>query len=255
MTGRLAGKRALVTGGAQGLGLAMGRAFRDQGAEVLLTDVQAEKVAEAAERIGARAIAHDVTDPDQWSAALDRAREAMGGLDVLVHNAGIASFGSVETETYEGYRRVMAIDCDAVFIGTQAAAPLLKESEAASVIVISSVASMTADANFLAYNVAKAGVAMMTRNIALWGARLGSVRANSIHPVFTRTPILDPMIAMKGSQEAGEAALTRNIPMRRLGEPEEVAAMAVYLASDESAFVTGAEFVIDGGLTARGAGR
>ena len=255
MTGRLAGKRALVTGGAQGLGLAFGAKFRAEGAKVMLTDVQADKVKDAAEGLGATSRAHDVTSPDDWAAVIEQAEAEMGGLDVLVHNAGIGSFGSVETETLETYRRVMAVDCDSVLIGTQAALPLLKRSEAASIVVISSVASMTADENFLSYNVAKAGVAMMTRNIALYGARQGNIRANSVHPVFTRTAIIEPMVGMKATREEGERALTRNIPMRRLGEPEEVAEMVTYLASDESTFVTGSEFVIDGGLTARGTGR
>lgn len=260
MTERLAGKRALITGGAQGLGLAFGRMFRAEGAEVTLTDIQEGKVQEAAESIGGTGIVHDVTDAEQWRAAVDGAVSAMGGLDVLIHNAGIGSFGNVETEDFEAYRRVMAIDCDSVFLGTQAAMPALKESGNASVVVISSVAGMIADGNFLAYNVAKAGVAMMSKAIALHCARVSKkggplVRCNSVHPVFTRTPILDPMIQMKGSQEEGEAALVRQIPLGRLGEPEEVASMVTYLASDESRFVTGSSFTIDGGITATATAR
>ena len=260
MSGRLSGKRALITGGAQGLGLAFGQMFRDEGAAVTLTDVQGDKVADAAEAIGAVGLAHDVTDADQWRAAVDDAVAAMGGLDVLIHNAGVGSFGNIETEDFAAYRRVMAIDCDSVFLGTQAAMPALKDSGNASVVVISSVAGMIADGNFLAYNVAKAGVAMMSKSIALHGARAAKkggplVRCNSVHPVFTRTPILDPMIAMKGSQDEGEAALVRQIPLGRLGEPEEVAHMVTYLASDESRFVTGSSFTIDGGITATATAR
>ena len=260
MSGRLAGKRALITGGAQGLGLAFGEMFRAEGAAVALTDIQEDKVREAAEAIGATGLRHDVTSGDDWRAAVDGAAEAMGGLDVLVHNAGVGSFGNIETEDFAAYRRVMAIDCDSVFLGTQAAMPALKESGNASVVVISSVAGMIADANFLAYNTAKAGVAMMAKSIALHGARMARkggalVRCNAVHPVFTRTPILDPMIATKGSREEGEAALVRQIPMGRLGEPDEVARMVAYLASDESRFVTGASFTIDGGMTATATGR
>lgn len=253
--GRLAGKRALVTGGAQGLGLAFGRMFAEEGAKVTLTDVQADKVAEAAGGIGATGIAHDVTDAEQWRDAVAGAVDAMGGVDVLVHNAGVGSFGNVQTESYEAYRRVMAIDCDSVFLGTQAAWSVLEESAPASIVVVSSVSGLIASADFLSYNVAKAGVAMMSRSIALHGARSARrggplIRCNSVHPVFTRTAILDPMIAMKGSQEEGEAALTRQIPLGRLGEAEEVASMVTYLASDESRFVTGSAFRIDGGITA-----
>lgn len=257
MGNRLAGKKAFITGGAQGLGFAMGKMFMAEGADVTLTDVQVDKVAEAAESIGAAAgIEHDVTDPEAWKAALAAANEEMDGINVLVHNAGIGSFGNVETETLEMYRKVMAIDTDSVFIGSQAAMPYLKDHQPASIIIISSVAGMMADGNFLSYNTAKAAVMMMGKSIALHCARNGyQINCNSIHPVFTRTPILDPMIAIKGSQEAGEKALTRNIPMQRLGEPEEVAAMATYLASDEARFVTGSEFKIDGGITACGVGK
>ena len=254
--GRLAGKKALITGGAQGLGLAFGRMFKEEGAEIVLTDIQADKVAQAAGEIGAAAgLAHDVTDEAQWKEVCAAAEEAMGGISVLIHNAGIGSLGNIVTETYEQYRQVMAIDCDSVFLGTQAAMPALKRAGDASIVVISSVAGIIADANFLSYNVAKAGVAMMSRSIALHCAKARTgIRCNSVHPVFTRTPILDPMIAMKGSAEEGEAALTRQIPLKRLGEPEEVASMVTYLASDESRFVTGSAFTIDGGITA-GSGR
>ncbi|MEM1380963.1 MAG: SDR family oxidoreductase [Pseudomonadota bacterium] len=256
MESRLTGKKAFITGGAQGLGLAMGKMFMAEGADVTLTDIQVDKVAEAAESIGAAAgIEHDVTDPEVWKSALAAANEQMDGINVLVHNAGIGSFGNVETETLEMYRKVMAIDTDSVFIGSNAAMPYLKDNAPGSIIIISSVAGLMADGNFLAYNTAKAAVAMMGKSIALHCARNQlNITCNSIHPVFTRTAIIDPMIAMKGSQEEGERALSRNIPMKRIGEPEEVAAMATYLASDEAKFVTGSEFRIDGGITACGVG-
>lgn len=252
---KMAGKRALITGGAQGLGLCFGEMFRAEGAQVVLTDIQEDKVRTAAEGIGATGLRHDVTSADDWKAAIDGAVDVMGGLDVLVHNAGIGSFGNIETEDFDTYRKIMAIDCDSVFLGTKAALPALKKSGNASIVIISSVAGLIADGNFLSYNVAKAGVAMMSKSIALHCARHARkggplVRCNSVHPVFTRTPILDPMIAMRGSQEEGEAALVRQIPMGRLGEPEEVGAMVTYLASDDAKFVTGSSFTIDGGITA-----
>ena len=252
MADRLKGKRAFITGGAQGLGLAMGKMFMAEGADVTLTDLQTDKVAAAAEAMGAAAgIEHDVTDADAWKAALAAANEEMGGIDILVHNAGIGSFGNIETETYETYRKVCAIDMDSVFLGTQEAMPYLKDSQPASIVVISSVAGQVADGNFLSYNVAKAGVAMMSKSIALHCARSGlQITCNSIHPVFTRTPILDPMIELRGSQEEGEKALVKQIPMRRLGEPNDVAALATFLASDESNFVTGCQYNVDGGITA-----
>lgn len=252
MSGRLAGKKALITGGAQGLGLAFAKRFLDEGAQVVISDIQGGKVKEAAEEIGAAAgLQHDVASQEDWKSVVARTAATMGGLNVLIHNAGIGGFGNIETETLENYRKVMAIDTDSVFMGTQAAMPHLKESQPGSIVVISSVAGLKAQGNFLSYCTSKAAVAMLAKTIAMHCARQGyNINCNSVHPVFTRTPILDPMIAMKGSQEEGEAALTKNIPMRRLGEPEEVASMVTYLASDESRFVTGGQFVIDGGMTA-----
>lgn len=257
MAGRLAGKKAFVTGGAQGLGACFGRMFAAEGAKVVLTDRQGEKAAAMADAINAdypgcaASFAHDVTSEEEWEAALAGAADLMGGISVLVNNAGIGSLGSIETETLAGYRKVMAVDLDAVFIGTRLAMKWLKENQPASIINISSVAGLRADAGFLAYNTAKAGLAMMTKSIALHCAKEGyQITCNSVHPVFTRTPILDGLTALAPSPEEGEAKLARHIPMKRLGEPEEVGHMVVYLASDEAKFVTGSEFRIDGGITA-----
>ncbi|MEM9420949.1 MAG: SDR family oxidoreductase [Pseudomonadota bacterium] len=253
MSGRLAGKKALITGGAQGLGLEFGRRFVAEGADVVLTDVQGGKVKEAAEEIGAKAgLQHDVTSPEDWISVAARANATMNGISVLIHNAGIGSFGCIETETLEGYRKVMAVDTDAVFMGTQACLPMLKDNQPGSIVVISSVAGIKAQSSLLAYNTAKAAVAMMSKSIAVHCARSGyNINCNSVHPVFTKTPILEPMIAMRPTREEGEAALTKHIPMKRLGEPEEVASMVTYLSSDEARFVTGSAFTIDGGMTAQ----
>ncbi len=256
--GRLAGKKAFITGGAQGLGKCFAEMFAAEGAHVTITDVQADAVRQTAEEINGRyagkafAFTHDVTSRADWETALAGAADAMGGISVLVNNAGIGSFGSVESETFETYRKVMDIDLDAIFVGTQLAMPHLKDSQPASIINISSVAGLRADGNFLSYNVAKAGVCMISKSIALHCAKAGyQITCNSIHPVFTRTAIIEAMTMASGDREAGEAKLARQIPMKRIGEPEDIGHMAVYLASDEAKFVTGTELVADGGLTAR----
>ena len=258
--GRVQGKKVFITGGAQGLGACFGRMLAKEGAKVALTDVNFEGAEQTAAKINAEfgevacALKHDVTKKDEWEAALGEAAEFMGGISVLINNAGIATFGSIETETYEAWRRTHDIDLDSIFIGTQLAMPYLKDAQPASIINISSVAGMIADGMMVSYNSAKAAVWMLSKSIALHCARSGyDVRSNSVHPVFTRTPIIDPLVAMGGAgdKEAGEKKLVRQIPLRRLGEPEDVGYCVLYLASDESRFVTASEFKIDGGITAQ----
>ena len=251
--GRVDGKKAFITGGAQGLGACFARMLADEGAKVAVTDVNFDGARETAAAINethpgaAFAFSHDVTSEDDWKSALAGAAEAMGGISVLINNAGIGSFGSIESETIEGWRRVQSIDTDAIFVGTQLAMPYLKENQPGSIINISSVSGLVADGNFIAYNAAKAAVWMMSKSIALHCARAGyDIRSNSVHPVFTRTAILEPMIS-----DGNEERLTRQIPLKRLGEPEDVGYCVLYLASDESRFVTASEFKIDGGITAR----
>lgn len=255
---RVAGKKAFITGGAQGLGAAFARLLAAEGAKVCVTDVNVDGAEKVAAEINkkhpgvASFAAHDVTSEEDWKAALDRAATTMGGISVLVNNAGIGAWGNIETETFEGWRRCFSIDVDSIFIGTQAAMSYLKDSQPGSIINISSVAGIIADANMLAYNAAKAAVWMMTKSIALHCAKAGyDIRCNSVHPVFTRTPIVDPLIALGGGGKEGEAKLSRQIPLGRIGEPEDVAYAVLYLASDESRFVTAAEFKIDGGITAK----
>ena len=256
--GRVDGKKVLITGGAQGLGACFGRMLVDEGAQVALTDINAEGAEATAAAINkdhpgaAIAIKHDVTSKDDWENALDVAADHMGGVSVLINNAGIGTWGNIETETYEGWRRTQEIDVDSIFIGTQLAMPYLKDNQPASIINISSVAGMVADGMMLSYNAAKSAVWMMSKSIALHCAKSGyDIRSNSVHPVFTRTPIVDPLIQMGGGGEEGEKKLVRQIPLRRLGEPEDVGYCIIYLASDESRFITAAEFKIDGGITAQ----
>ncbi len=255
--GRVAGKKVFITGGAQGLGACFGRMLADEGAKVALTDVNFEGANETAAAINethpgaAFAYHHDVTSKDDWSRSLGEAAEAMGGISVLINNAGIGAAGNIETETYENWRRTQEIDVDAIFVGTQLAMPYLKDNQPGSIINISSVAGLMADGMMLSYNAAKSAVWMMSKSIALHCARAGyDLRCNSVHPVFTRTPIIDPLIDLGGGGDLGEKKLTRQIPLQRLGEPEDVGYCILYLASDESRFVTASEFKIDGGITA-----
>ena len=227
--GRVAGKKVFITGGAQGLGACFGHMLAAEGAKVALTDVNFDGAKETAEAINkefgdvACAIHHDVTKKEDWERALEEASGKMSGISVLINNAGIGTAGNIETETIEGWRRTQEIDVDSIFIGTQLAMPYLKDAQPASIINISSVAGLIADGMMLSYNAAKAAVWMMSKSIALHCARSGyDIRCNSVHPVFTRTPIVDPLIALGGGGEVGEKKLVRQIPLQRLGEPEDV---------------------------------
>ena len=258
--GRVAGKQALITGAAGGLGEAMAWMLAREGAKVAVTDVKlpgAEALAAAinAEVPGAAfAFAHDVTDEAEWVSVIDRAVAAMGGLSILVNNAGIGGdLKFVETDTLENWRRVQAVNIESIMLGCKHAMPHLRAAAPSSIINISSVAGLAAAPGMGAYNATKAAVWMYTKTIALEAAKQDwNVRCNSVHPVFIKTPILDPFIAMAGGDEAkAHERLTRGIPLKRIGEPDDVAYCVLYLAADESKFVTGAEFKIDGGMLAQ----
>jgi NAD(P)-dependent dehydrogenase (short-subunit alcohol dehydrogenase family) len=254
--GRVEGKKAYVTGAAQGLGEAISRMFAREGATVFMTDMNAEGVAAAAARINeiypgrAHAAAQDVRDQGRWEKLTGEAAETMGGLNILVNNAGIGSLGSVETESFENWKKVMDVDVDSVFLGCKYAMPLMRASGKPGAIVnISSIAGLIASHNYAAYNAAKAAVWLLSKSVALHGARSEpQIRCNSVHPTFIRTPILDGIVAQFG--DAGYDKLARQVPLRRLGEPDDIAYCVLYLASDESKFVTGAEFKVDGGISA-----
>lgn len=260
MTGRVAGKRALITGAAGGLGQAMAWMLAREGSQVALTDIDLKGVQALAEVINAEvpgsafAYAHDVADEDAWKYVIAAAVTDMGGLSILVNNAGIGGeLKFVETDTIENWRKVQAINIESIMLGCKHAMPHLRASAPASIVNISSVAGLAAAPGMGAYNATKAAVWMYTKTIALEAAKMEwNVRCNSVHPVFIKTPILDPYIAMAGGDEAkAHERLTRGIPLKRIGEPDDVAWCVLYLASDESKFVTGSEFKIDGGMLAQ----
>jgi len=260
VSGRVSGKAALITGAAGGLGQAMAWMLAREGARVAATDMNIEGAQALADAINAEcpgmafAFAHDVTDEAQWVSVIDQAVAAMGGLSILINNAGIGcDFVWAEQDTLENWRRVQAVNVESIMLGCKHALPHLRASGAASIINISSVAGLAAAPGMGAYNATKAAVWMYTKTVALEAAKAGwNVRCNSVHPVFIRTPILDPFVAMAGGDEGlAHEKLARGIPLKRIGEPDDVAWCALYLASDESKFVTGAEFKIDGGMLAQ----
>ncbi|MEM9085832.1 MAG: SDR family oxidoreductase [Pseudomonadota bacterium] len=259
MTKRCEGKLALVTGGAQGLGRAHSIRLAQEGARVLATDINGEGAAETAAIINAEmgdgtafAIAHDVTKPDQWEAAVEAARENMGGLNVLVNNAGIGVGGNIETCTFEDWQRCFSINVDSIFHGCQKALPLMREHAPGSIINISSIAGLIASDTMPAYNASKASVWMLSKSIALHCAKKQmQIRCNSVHPTFVDTPILDGTArAHQLDKDVLMDKLARQIPLMFVGEPNDIANAVVYLASDESRFMTGAEIKLDGGISA-----
>lgn len=258
MAGRVEGKKVFITGGAQGLGEAMARALVAEGARVALADinfVRAHKIADELNRAydSHPASAHElnVTDEDQWIAALEAANTSMGGISGLINNAGISSReGGIEEFSLQGFRHMMSVNVDSVFLGAKHGIKYLAKNQPGSIVNISSIAGLIANHTSPGYNASKAAVWMLSKNIALYCAKKGlNVRSNSVHPTFIDTPILDPIRGMFGKDEA-EAKLGRQVPMGRIGKPEEIGATAVFLISDESSFITGAEIKVDGGISA-----
>ncbi|MCA9648538.1 MAG: glucose 1-dehydrogenase [Myxococcales bacterium] len=253
--GRLDGKLALVTGAASGIGAECARTFVREGATVLLTDVQDEAGRALADELGHAASYRrlDVVSPEDWAAAIDELRQAHGRLQVLVHNAGGGvPRDDLEHLSLEQWRRVQALNVDSVLMGTQAALPLLRASgEPASIVIVSSVAGLIGTPDLVAYGSAKGAVRILSKSIALHCARKGyPIRCNSVHPGFCDTPLVRALASQSRDPDEAWRHLSQVAPLGRLGTPQEVAALVLYLASDESAFTTGAELVLDGGLTA-----
>ena len=261
MTGRVEGKVALVTGAAQGLGEATARLLAREGARVAVTDINFAGVSKLADSLNADrgdcalAIRHDVTREEQWIDAVAETDRRFGGLHVLVNNAGIGLTKDFETVTLEEWRRVHAIDLDGVFLGCKQAIPLIAKTVqqtglGGSIVNISSISGIIAGHNMAAYNSAKAAVRHLSKSVALHCAKHAyGIRCNSVHPVFIATPILDGLVKRLGREEA-YTKLGRQVPLGHIGEPDDVAYAVLYLASDESKFVTGAELKVDGGISA-----
>jgi len=252
MTGRVQDKVVLLTGGAMGLGKASARALLAEGATVIITDIDAQAGAATADELGEKCsfIAQDVTSWDRWQQVVAEVEETHGRLDALVNNAAITVFGSVMDISPDDFRRCYEVDVDSIFMGCKTAIPLIAKSGGGSVVNFSSAAGNKPSPDLAAYNSAKAAVAMLTKSIALWCAReQNNVRVNSVQPGTILTPNVESVIAGTPDPQATREAFSIAQPIGRMGEPDDIAHLVVYLASDESRFATGAPFIVDGGLS------
>ena len=249
---RLEGKVAFISGGSRGMGAAEAALFAREGASVAIGDVledEGRKLVEKISETGGRAmfVSLDVTSESQWNEAVAATVKEFGKLDVLINNAGIGSHSRVEDTNIEDWDRVMAINAKGVFLGTKAAIPEMRRVGGGSIINISSQLGLVGtDISSPEYQSSKGAVRLFTKATAIQYAKDG-IRANSVHP----GPINTPMTEDSRSDAANFDLMVSRIPLGRYGEPEEVATGALYLASDESSFVTGSELVIDGGWTAQ----
>ncbi len=247
---KLENKVAVVSGVAAGLGEAIARRFLAEGAHIVGTDIDPVRGAEVVDELGERAsfVAHDVASEAGWEQVATQVAARHGNVDVLVNNAGITRMGSVEDISIEDFDRTLAVDLRGPFLGCRLLLPLMK-GRGASIINIASVSSFKPQAELVAYNAAKAGVALMTKSIALHCAQQGyDVRANYINPGVIRTDMLEKVINQVENGEALMQSYRDMHPIGRIGEADEIAAMAVYLASEEAGFITGTGFTVDGGL-------
>jgi len=251
MAGRVSGKVAIVTGAASGLGAADARRLAEEGARVVLTDINEEAGRAIATTIGGQFVRQDVSDEDSWPQLIALVMSDYGRLDVLVNNAGIAIVEDIETATTQNWRRTLAVHLDGTFFGCHYAIPAMKASGGGSLINMSSTAALVGIAPFLAYSAAKGGIRSMTKSIAVHcRAKKYRIRCNSIHPGSISTPMvhaaLEATVGLK-IMDAADPEATRLA--LGIGEPDDVANMVVFLASDESKHITGAELVIDNGDT------
>jgi NAD(P)-dependent dehydrogenase (short-subunit alcohol dehydrogenase family) len=249
---RLEGKVALISGGARGMGAVEARLFATEGAKVILgdiLDVEGRKVEAEIRATGGEAlfVRLDVTDESDWKRAVDTAVDRFGKLNVLVNNAGVSGHGRIEEVTVEAWNRVMNINSTGAFLGTKAAIPAMRRAGGGSIVNISSQLGLVGvDNSSPQYQASKGAVRLLTKATAIQYAK-ERIRANSVHP----GPIVTPMTEARRSDPQTYSLTVSRIPLGRYGEPEDVAYGVLYLASDESSFMTGAELVIDGGWTAQ----
>jgi 3(or 17)beta-hydroxysteroid dehydrogenase len=249
--GRLAGKTALVTGAASGIGRATVMLFHAEGAKVAATDRNEKGLADL-KGVADLILPQDVTDEAGWRQVVDAVVAAFGRLDILVNSAGVARLGSIETASLDDFRFMNAVNVEGTFLGCREAVRVMKETGGGSIVNLSSVAGVIGDAASAGYCASKGAVRMLTKSAALHCARAGyKIRLNSVHPSFAETPMVLEGIARASNPERVRAGLERAAPMGRLGKPEEVANTILFLASEESSFTTGGEFMVDGGLTAQ----
>ena len=254
--GRVAGKVVLVTGAGLGLGRASSLLLAAEGAQLVVSDIDetlaSNTTAEIAEAGGeALALRHDVSNPEEWLSVMATIEQRFGRLDVLVNNAGIAIARNIEDTTHTEWRHTMAINLDGVFLGCQKGIKLMKKSGGGSIINLSSIDGIIGEAELAAYCASKGGVRTLTKAVAVHCAeqRYG-IRCNSIHPGYIWTPQTENYLRDLGTLEKEKAKALSRHPIGFLGEPSDIAYMVLYLASDESKFVTGSEMVVDGGYLA-----
>jgi len=238
----LEGKIVFVTGAAGAIGSAIASAIRTAGGTAIATDLKAG---------GGIAHALDVTAESGWQQVMTTVEAAHGRLDGLVNAAGIATVGTIEKTDFATWKRVMSVNLDGTFLGCKYAFPLLRRNGGA-IVNMSSVLGLVGGPNLTAYNASKGGVSLLTKSVALHGARYKPpVRCNALCPAFIAGPMVDEIAGGTKNPDAVKQKLALDIPLGRLGEPREVASACVYLLSDAAGFITGADVPVDGGLTAR----
>jgi 3(or 17)beta-hydroxysteroid dehydrogenase len=254
--GRVQDKVAVVTGGAGGLGGETARLMAREGAKVILADLADDQGEALAKEIGGEYRRLDVTDEAQWARVVDAVDKAHGRIDILVNGAGIEGDfvrGSPETTSLEQWRKVLSVNLDGTFLGCKHVLPVMKRAGRGSIVNISSMASYLGTPVNVAYGASKAGVQQLTKSVAVHGSREGmKIRCNSVHPGVIRTRMLDEIYRQIGqlanvSAEQAERMSLRAIPFGHVGEPDDVGYLILYLASDEAKYVTGSEFMVDGG--------
>lgn len=258
MTGRIQGKVAYISGGASGLGEAMVRRFTEEGAIVYFGDINTGNGEKLSAETGAYFLLHDVSREEAWVSVMDRIWQEQGRFDILVNNAGILGTGLLETIDVDAWDRLFAINVKGVMLGCKHGAMLMQKNpggSSGSIINVSSNSALLATAGDCGYSATKGAVKLMTQSIAVNFARRGlAIRCNSLHPGPVDTPIFEPWRATEKAARKLEERLHQMTPMGRIGKPQEVANLALYLASDESSFSTGSQFVVDGGGTSALAG-
>ena len=246
---RLNGKIAIITGAGSGLGKAISEKFAEQGARVVLTDIDQDSVTKVAGAIGSKAIAlqQDVVDEKRWDGIFAATNDAFGTPHILVNNAGLVIPGTIEDCTLEQFRKQTAIMLDGVFLGCRAAVRAMKANDQpSSIINLSSMAALQGYSPFVAYSAAKGGVRSMTKSVALHCKEQNyPIRCNSLHPAGIDTPMVRQEAVGAGGGETPETGM---IKIGELGHPNDVAALCVYLASDESRFMTAGEYPVDNGV-------